>query len=315
MENRDIIVPAGWTVLTSPNTPDPEQVQSFKELVPEAIRTTAKAGFVYKNPKTGAILQKQTNGAWKNVASETTTKGRVQKNNPKSPLASGYTPLEKAKIKLEQHEKAISNLDSSPSEEDLEKYGKLKMAVEQFENTRGGGLVKSRFGLGKKEDTSDLDDSNSRKKGKVIRHEALVRQQNQLAKELGAERHPLKALNPSNEKVSEVKNILKKVSSGEGKYTRGDLLSKEERKVLFTRLAEIQGASANILGSGLYSGKLSPGNQKALDRAVEGQKSYQIPLLDALSLPRDFNVTSSSLGPGDINPIINSVLEGKGLPK
>lgn len=239
--------------------------------------------------------------------------GRVAKNNPKDPLASGFTPMEKARAKLAQYEKAISDPNVIPSEKDLEKYGKLKLAVDQFENTGNGVKVKRRFGLGKKEDTSDLDDSNSRKKGKVVRQEAAG-QQNPIAEELGAERHPLKALTLSKERAKEIKGALAKAApAGMGEHARGDLLSKEERKILFTRLAEIQTASANMQAAGLYRGKLSPGNQKALDRAVEGQKSYQIPLLDALSLPRDFHVASSLINSKNASLIIKSVLDGTGL--
>lgn len=240
--------------------------------------------------------------------------GRVAKNNPKDPLASGFTPMEKARAKLAQYEKAISDPNVIPSEKDLERYGKLKLAVDQFENTGNGVKVKRRFGIGKVEDTSDLDDSKNREKGKVIRHEALVRQQNSIAKDLGAERHPLKALTLSKERAKEIKGALAKAApAGMGEHARGDLLSKEERKVLFTRLAEIQTASATILGSNLYRNKLSPGNQKVLERAVEGQTSYQIPLLDALLLPRDFNVTSASINPKESGIIIKSVLDGTGL--
>lgn len=37
------------------------------EMVPEALRKTAKPGAVYKNPKSGHTLQKQANGRWKMV--------------------------------------------------------------------------------------------------------------------------------------------------------------------------------------------------------------------------------------------------------
>jgi len=43
------------------------RVNYSDEMVPEALRKTAKPGAVYQNPKTGHTLQKQANGRWKLV--------------------------------------------------------------------------------------------------------------------------------------------------------------------------------------------------------------------------------------------------------
>jgi len=43
------------------------KVNYSDELVPEALRKSAKPGAVYKNPKSGHTLQKQANGRWKMV--------------------------------------------------------------------------------------------------------------------------------------------------------------------------------------------------------------------------------------------------------
>lgn len=92
-------------------------------------------------------------------------KGRVPRNDPKEPLAGGSTPLEKAKEKLKLFEQKISDPSRTPSDRELEQFGRLKMAVEEFENKRDG----ERKGLFGRQDKSDLDESKSRELGKEIR--------------------------------------------------------------------------------------------------------------------------------------------------
>ena len=60
--------------------------------------------------------------------------GRVPKDDPKEPLASGSTPMEKAKEKLKAFEAKISEPNRIPSERELEQYGKLNIAITEFEN-------------------------------------------------------------------------------------------------------------------------------------------------------------------------------------
>jgi|AACY02.2.fsa_nt_gi hypothetical protein len=50
------------------NWPDGWRSASYSdELVPEQVRKMAKPGAMYKNPKTGSTLQKQTNGHWRPI--------------------------------------------------------------------------------------------------------------------------------------------------------------------------------------------------------------------------------------------------------
>jgi hypothetical protein len=96
-------------------------------------------------------------------------RGRVPRNDPKEPLASGSTPLEKAEAKLKQFEAKINRPSVRPSERELEQYGKLKNAVDEFKNKIEGRQVKKGI-LGRKvEDRSDLDDSKLRKGGVGMR--------------------------------------------------------------------------------------------------------------------------------------------------
>jgi hypothetical protein len=92
-------------------------------------------------------------------------KGRVPRNDPKEPLAGGSTPLEKAKEKLRRFEEKVSDPNKTPSEKELEQFGRLKMAVEEFENKRDG----KKKGLFGGQDKSDLDESKTRAVGKEIR--------------------------------------------------------------------------------------------------------------------------------------------------
>jgi hypothetical protein len=92
-------------------------------------------------------------------------KGRVPRNDPSNPLATGSTPLEKAKQKLKLFEKVISDPNRTPSDTELERFGKLKLAVQEFENKKEG-RKRNLFG---KPDDSDLDESKSRRIGKEMR--------------------------------------------------------------------------------------------------------------------------------------------------
>lgn len=172
-----IVIPTGWKLDNGQKESSSSETRSFAsafELVPEAIRNIAQPGTSYRNPQTGVVLQKQSNGKWKKTGTEALpvdilkngVKGRVPKNDPEEPNASGFTPLEKARQKLELFRSRISNPDNTPSDSQMDQYGKLKVNVEELENKREslGGL---RGLFGKK--SSDLDSSKTREKGKLIR--------------------------------------------------------------------------------------------------------------------------------------------------
>jgi hypothetical protein len=89
----------------------------------------------------------------------------VPKDDPKEPLATGSTPLEKARAKLKVFEQKISDPNQTPSDRELEQFGRLKMAVQEFENKKEGG----KKGLFGGQDKSDLDESITRQVGKNIR--------------------------------------------------------------------------------------------------------------------------------------------------
>jgi hypothetical protein len=89
----------------------------------------------------------------------------VPRNDPKEPLRSGSTPLEKAKEKLKLFEQKLSDPNRTPSDKELEQFGKLKMAIEEFENKRDG----QKKGLFGRQDKSDLDESKTREFGKKLR--------------------------------------------------------------------------------------------------------------------------------------------------
>ena len=65
------------------------KVNYSDEMVPEALRKTAKPGAVYKNPKSGHTLQKQANGRWKMVDSG----DRMEKSKPSIPDVSKMKKL------------------------------------------------------------------------------------------------------------------------------------------------------------------------------------------------------------------------------
>lgn len=68
LSNVGIVVPEGWGFAPESNWLDFAESQSFAaELVPQAIRATAKPGTSYRNPATGVTLQKQPSGRWRKI--------------------------------------------------------------------------------------------------------------------------------------------------------------------------------------------------------------------------------------------------------
>ena len=66
-----------------------KKVSYSDEMVPEAIRANAKPGAVYRNPKTGHTLQKQTTGRWKMVEGN----DRMRESKPSKPDVSKMKKL------------------------------------------------------------------------------------------------------------------------------------------------------------------------------------------------------------------------------
>ena len=95
-------------------------------------------------------------------------RGRVPKNDPKEPLASGLTPMEKALGKLQQFEDAINDPNKKVTERQLEQYGRLSNALDSYKTRRIGKPAKGLLARGKT-DRADLDDSKTREKGKQRR--------------------------------------------------------------------------------------------------------------------------------------------------
>jgi hypothetical protein len=69
--------------------------------------------------------------------------GKVAWDDPKSPLISGYTPREKNRAK--RISTGVENPNSSPSDKQLERYGKLKDANETQSNIRQPKTGKGHF--------------------------------------------------------------------------------------------------------------------------------------------------------------------------
>jgi|TARA_A100001011_G_scaffold213059_1_gene221198 tRNA A-37 threonylcarbamoyl transferase component Bud32/mRNA-degrading endonuclease RelE of RelBE toxin-antitoxin system len=69
------------------------KVNYSDELVPEALRKSAKPGAVYKNPKSGHTLQKQANGRWKMVDVGDRMKPKAQPSKPSVPDVSKMKKL------------------------------------------------------------------------------------------------------------------------------------------------------------------------------------------------------------------------------
>ena len=188
-------------------------------------------------------------------------KGRVPRNNPKEPLASGFTPLEKAKQKLAIFESKITNPDIVPSEKQLEQYGKLKNAVEDYEKRRDG---KKNF-LGRT-DNSDLDKSVTRANAAAARQEGK-RMISPLAKELGVNNRYYKATLASAGKNKKINALL----------TKGEKeIDSEGRKTLLTRLMSLE--TAYLSGR---TPKGAPGVAKELNTLYKKLGIGGTPLLDS----------------------------------
>jgi len=61
---------------------------------------------------------------------------KVPLNDPKRPLSSGDTPMEKIKTKLKRYESAISDPEVTPSNKQLEQYGMLRNSLTELENLK-----------------------------------------------------------------------------------------------------------------------------------------------------------------------------------
>lgn len=78
-----IIVPEGWALASESVWMDFAESESFSaELVPEAIKASAKPGTTYRNPTTGVTLQKQPSGRWKKMGSEAKKPAPADPNAP-----------------------------------------------------------------------------------------------------------------------------------------------------------------------------------------------------------------------------------------
>ena len=69
------------------------KVNYSDEMVPEALRKTAKPGAVYKNPKSGHTLQKQANGRWKLVGGGDRMEQKAKPSKPSVPDVSKMKKL------------------------------------------------------------------------------------------------------------------------------------------------------------------------------------------------------------------------------
>ena len=198
-------------------------------------------------------------------------KGRVPRNDPKEPLASGNTPLEKAEAKLSMFESLISDPDRTVSEKELEQYGKLKNAVDQFRNVRDGRKV----GLFQREDRSDLDESKSRRKGEKERElwpTPTIRREVKRAQSL-IKYHRTKgydwyvpAVSPeglgmtvSAEKINYIKNKLNAALESQ-KQLESLLKNYEDKKVKWEKFEPLRRLARHISG-------VVEDFQKSLDRA------------------------------------------------
>ena len=242
-------------------------------------------------------------------------KGRVPKNNPNNPLASGFTPMEKAQAKLKQYEKAISDPNKPATEEDLLRYGKLSNALDSFKNIEGFTRVKRRFGIGTTIDKSDLDESATRSKGKLLR-KASTHEHSNLAKEIGAEKHPIKAILGTASDSKKTEQLLKKYKEGYKKSVSKEDLTPDERGFLFKRLIEIdsgisslrrvikKGADPNKLDSLSGVNKPSPQLDPRVRQSTllkEQMKRYNKALNQRKEIRRVFSVpTWSSLAEAEV---------------
>lgn len=251
------------------NVPEGWSLNFSSELVPTAIRKTAVSGTVYESPETGSVLQKQVNGRWKVVREARSvdeilkegSKSRVPKNDPTEPLASGSTPLEKASLKLSALEKRISDTDSPTSELDLERYGKLKLSVEEMKNARkeGSGFFKKK--------ASDIDTSKTREKGKKVR-ELVPDAENRkdLSQATFLKRQSLFSPDPTLKKrknftPEEVESLTKKKEQISGLITTLESLYKSRRVTKDHSMRTKVEASARILKQ--YEGRYASALKRA----------------------------------------------------
>ena len=78
-----IVVPEGWALAGESGWLDFAESESFSaELVPEAVKASAKSGTTYRNPTTGVTLQKQPSGRWKKMGSEAKKPAPTDPNAP-----------------------------------------------------------------------------------------------------------------------------------------------------------------------------------------------------------------------------------------
>lgn len=93
--------------------------------------------------------------------------GKVPWNDPSKPLQSGWTPAEKNAAKMKRT--GVEDLSKTPSERDMERYGKMKSAADnenmmsrvkkEREEKKSSGMFGGMFG---KKDKSDSGDSGEK---------------------------------------------------------------------------------------------------------------------------------------------------------
>lgn len=69
--------------------------------------------------------------------------GKVEWDNPKRPLQSGFTPREKNRTK--RISTGVENPDKTPSDKNLERYGKLKIAHDDESVKKVSGKQRHKF--------------------------------------------------------------------------------------------------------------------------------------------------------------------------
>ena len=69
--------------------------------------------------------------------------GKVEWDNPKRPLQSGFTPREKNRTK--RISTGVENPDKTPSDKNLERYGKLKIAHDDESGKKVSGKQRHKF--------------------------------------------------------------------------------------------------------------------------------------------------------------------------
>jgi hypothetical protein len=69
--------------------------------------------------------------------------GKVEWDNPKRPLQSGWTPREKNRAR--RIKTGVENPDKTPSDKNLERYGKLKIAHDDESGKKVSGKQRHKF--------------------------------------------------------------------------------------------------------------------------------------------------------------------------